>query len=160
MENNLKQNIYIYISESIYLYLHLYFLKYLFIYLFLAASGLSCRMWHLCCGIWDLSLWRMGFFLVVACRFFLSLVVEQAPESVGSVVCGAWALQLRSAGSVAVTCSVVVGSVVVAQLSCSMWDLSFPTRDRTCIPLHWKADSLPLDHQGSLYIYISISIYI
>ena len=30
-----------------------------------------------------------------------------------------------------------------------MWDLSPLTRDPACVPLHWKADFKPLDHQGS-----------
>ena len=48
-------------------------------------------------------LWRVGFSLVVACRFFSSLAVEWAPEHVGSVVCGMWALvearELSSCGT-------------------------------------------------------------
>ena len=38
-----------------------FFLKSLFIYLFMAASGLSCGMWDLCCGMRDVSLRRAGF---------------------------------------------------------------------------------------------------
>ena len=37
-----------------------------------------------------------------------------------------------------------------------MWDLSPLTRDPACVPLHWKADFKPLDHQGSLKIIIII----
>ena len=36
-----------------------------------------------------------------------------------------------------------------AYLPCSMWDLSSPTGESNLRRLHWKADSLPLDHQGS-----------
>ena len=32
-----------------------------------------------------------------------------------------------------------------AELLCSMWDLNLTT-DRTRVPLHWQADSLPLNH--------------
>ena len=56
--------------------------------------------------MWDLSLrravsslWRLGFSLVVACRFSLSSYGAQAPEYVGSVVCGTWALSLRHSSS-------------------------------------------------------------
>ena len=59
--------------------------------------------------MWDLSLrravsslWRLGFSLVVACRFSLSSYGAQAPEYVGSVVCGTWALSLRHEGSIVV----------------------------------------------------------
>ena len=31
----------------------------------------------------------------------------------------------------------------------SMWDLSFPNRDRTHAPCSGSAESQPLDHQGS-----------
>ena len=36
------------------------------IIIYLAASGLSYSMWGLHCGMWDLSLRRVGFSLVVA----------------------------------------------------------------------------------------------
>ena len=53
----------------------------------------------------------------------------------GSVVCGMQAL------------------VEAQELSsCGMWDLSSLSRDRTCVPLHCKVDSLPLNHQGSPWI--------
>ena len=43
--------------------------------------------------------------------------------------------------------------IVSLGLSChSVGDLSSLTRDRTCIPLHWKADSSPPDHQGSPHL--------
>ena len=82
---------------------------YLFIiYLFLAESGLSCSMW-------DLSLRRAGFSLV--------LVSEQAPERAGSVVtvgglssCGVQAPE--HTGFAVVACGLssccAVGSVVAA----------------------------------------------
>ena len=64
-------------------YLYLYFLKYslstinegkyssrskkIILFIYLAASGLSCTMRDLCCGMWDVSLQHAGFSLVVAC---------------------------------------------------------------------------------------------
>ena len=84
------------------------FKKYLFIYL--AASGLSCGMRDLCCGMWDLSLWCKGSSLQ---RTGLSLVVVPWALALwlwraGSVVavcglssCGVWAQQLQSTGLVA-----------------------------------------------------------
>ena len=58
-------------------------------------------MRDLSCGTGSL-LWRTGFSLVVACGFSLSSCGARAPERVGSVVCGMWALSLRCAGSVVV----------------------------------------------------------
>ena len=43
-----------------------YFLNFIYLILFLAASGLICGTWDLRCCMWDLSLWRTGFSLVVA----------------------------------------------------------------------------------------------
>ena len=44
----------------------------------------------------------------------------------------------------------VRGSVVKALgLSCSMWDLSSPTRDRTWAPCIGSTEFYPLDHHGS-----------
>ena len=53
--------------------------------------------------MWDLSLRRVGFSLVVACGFSLSSCGAQAPGHVGSVVRGVWALvearELRNCGT-------------------------------------------------------------
>ena len=78
--------------------------------------------------------------------FLFSSCGAQAPGCMGSIVCGMWALvevrELNSCGK-------------WAQLPCSMWDLSSLTKDRTPCPLHCKADSLPLDHQGSpVFLYL------
>ena len=48
------------------------------------------------------SLWHTGFSLVVACGFAFSSCGVWAPERVGSVVCGTWALPLRRASSAVV----------------------------------------------------------
>ena len=61
---------------------------------------------------------------------------------VGSVICGKRALSLRCVSSV----------VVVRGLSCPVAcgkGSQFPDQGLNPCPLHWKADSLPLDHQGS-----------
>ena len=50
----------------------------------------------------DLSLRHLGFSLVVVCGFSLSSCGTQAPEHMGSVVCGTWTLLLRRASSVVV----------------------------------------------------------
>ena len=42
-------------------------LFYLFIYLFIYLAALGLR-----CGMWDLSLWHVGFSLVVSCGFSVS----------------------------------------------------------------------------------------
>ena len=80
----------------------------LFIFLiFLAASGLSCSTGDLCWGMWN------HFVKVYSLLRFLSS-------------CGVWVLSLS------------LRSVVVARglscPACGMWDLSSPTRARTCIP--------------------------
>ena len=83
---------------------------------FLAASSLSCGMQDLHWGMWGLSLWcaasslwHAGFSLVAVHGLFSSCGVRgfslsgcgaQAPEHVGSVVCGTWPLSLRHASSV------------------------------------------------------------
>ena len=51
---------------------------------------------------------------------------------------------------------VVLGLSSQASQACGMWDLSLLTRDPACVPLHWKADFKPLDHQGSPKIIIII----
>ena len=57
--------------------------------LFLAALGLSCGARDLHWGMWDLSLWRVVFSLVMVCGL-LSSCGTQAPEHVGSVVYNMW----------------------------------------------------------------------
>ena len=86
-------------------------------------------MRHLPCSIWDLSLRRVGFSLVVVhglCSLWHagSLVVAHG---------------LRSCGA-------------RASLPRGMWDLSSPTRDRTCVPCigrhilnHWTTSEVPGD---------------
>ena len=88
------------------------------------------------------SLWRVGFSLVVACRFSLSSCGARAPGHMGSVVCGTWALSLRCVSSVVVACG-----------------LSCPTRDRTGIPCtgrqilyHWTTREVPLTTSIQNYI--------
>ena len=130
------------------------FLK-IIIYLFLAALGLSC--WHAGsllrhvgsfiapCMQASLQLWRVGF-LFSSCDM-------QAPGRVGSVVVvlglqSAWALQFAA-------CGLSSGGTQVQQL----WRAGlvaprhvgsqFPDQGSNPHPLHCKADSLPLDHQGS-----------
>ena len=100
----------------------------------MAVSGLSC-------GMRDLSFLCVGFLLVVVCGFFLSSCGAQAPGHVGSVVCSMQALaeacKLSSCG-------------VQDLLPRGMWDLSSPTRDRTCVPCvgrwilyHWTSREVP-----------------
>ena len=88
------------------------------------------------------SLWHVGFSLVVAFGFFfpLSNCGVQGPEHMSCVVCSTRALSLRC-----------VSSVVVARgLSCPMaCGILVPGQGSYPHPLHWKADSLPLDHPGS-----------
>ena len=109
-----------------------YFLN---IYLVLAASGLSC-------GTWDLSLPHRLF--VAACSL-LSSCGTWALERVGSVIVArrlqsSWALQLQHTSSLVV----VVGLVAMRHVGTQL-----PTQGQNLHPLHWKADSQPLDHQGS-----------
>ena len=76
-----------------------------FIYLFIfnfwlclvlvAAHGIFVAVHELLssCGTGaSLQFWRLGFCLVVVCGFSLSSCGAWAPEHVGSVVCGMWAL--------------------------------------------------------------------
>ena len=53
-----------------------------------------------------------------------------------------------------------IGSVAtVPGLSCSMTCGIFPDQGWNPHPLHWQADSLPLDHQGSLIIHIVFNLF-
>ena len=62
----------------------------------------------------------------------------------GPSCCEAWALGVRA-------------SVVVAHgLSCSMVCGIFPDQGLNLCPLHWQADSQPLDHQRSPPLYSSL----
>ena len=104
-----------------------------------------------CCGTWaSLQLWHVGFSLAVACG--LQSTLAQQSWHVGSRVhglssCGAWPLQLWCMGSRArglCSCS------AWAQLPLVMWDVSSPTRDRTCIACigrrilnHWTTSKVP-----------------
>ena len=109
--------------------------------------------WIFRCGVWALRC-SAGFSLVVPCGVFSSLVVAHRLQ-------GMWSLQLWHVGSRARgLCSLRhTGSLVEArklsscgtraQLPCDMRDLSSLTRERTHVPLDCKADSLPLDYQGS-----------
>ena len=81
------------------------------IFIYLAALGLSCGMRDRCCSMWDLSLWHVGFSLLVVCG--LQSLWAQQPHSI--------------------------------------WDLSSPTRDRTCILCigkwilnHWTTKEVPV----------------
>ena len=114
---------------------HLFIKKYLFIYfwlhwVFIAAHGLplvvESRGLLSCCTVWA-SHWG-GF---SCCR---AQGLQQL-WCMGSVVT---APRLQSAGSVVVTW---------AQWLYGMWDL-LEQGSNPC-PLHWQADSQPLDHQGS-----------
>ena len=89
------------------------------------------------------SLLRLaGFSVVVACGFSLSGRGTWAPEAVGTVGSGTQALSLRRASSV----------VVSRGLSCpATCEILVPRPGIEPCPLHWKADSLPLDHRGSPY---------
>ena len=91
----------------------------------------------LSCGMWDLLL-RCRLFVVA--HGLLSSCGTRAPERVGSVVCGTWAFSLRRTSSVVGVCG----------LSCpAACGILVPDQGLKPHPLHWKADSLPLDHQGS-----------
>ena len=63
----------------------------------------------------------------------------------GSVVRSMRALLLRRMSSVV---------VARAQLPHGMWDLSSPDQGSNPCPLHWKVDSLPLDHQGNPSLFL------
>ena len=76
----------------------------------------------------------------IGVRGLLCSCGAQAPEHVGSVVCGTRALSLRRASSV----------VVAHGLGCpAACGILVPRPRIKHASLHWKADSLPLDHQGS-----------
>ena len=105
-----------------------------------------------CVGSWlrhagSFSLWCMGSFLrcvgfslVVVCEFSLSSCGVWAPECMGSVVCNTRTLWLRCVSSVVAAC----------RLSCPMaCGILVPRPGIEPASLHWKVDSLPLDHQGS-----------
>ena len=105
-------------------------------------SGLSCGMQDLHWGMQDLLLWCAGFSLIVACGFSLSSCGMWAPESMGSVVCGIWALSLRRVSSI------VVAHVLSCPAACG--NLSSLTRDWTrilCIVrrivYHWTTREVP-----------------
>ena len=106
-----------------------FFLIYLFwlLQVLVAARGIfRCGVQALCCGgqAFSLQLWRTSSRACGLCslRHAGSLVEAHRFSS-----CGTW-----------------------AQLPHRMWDLSqFPHQGSNPCPLHWKADSLPLDHQGS-----------
>ena len=140
-------------------------------YIICGLFWLASFIWHVCCFclftyFWlcwvfiaacvhlsscgtraSLQLWHAGFFLYLwhagSRAHGLCSCGVQAPECMGSVVCGRWALSLRR-----------VSSVVVAQgLNCptAMWDLSSPSRDQTCIPCigrqilyHWTTRVVPV----------------
>ena len=52
------------------------------------------------------------------------------------------------------------GSVATVQgLSCSMTCGIFPDQGWNPCPLHWQADSLPLDHQESLIIHCVFNLF-
>ena len=87
----------------------------------LAALVLHCCMWPFCsCGKWRL----------------LSSCSAQASHCRGFSCCGSG---LWSAGSV----------VAAHRLSCSTACGIFPHQWSNPCPLHWQANSQPLDHQGS-----------
>ena len=74
--------------------------------------------------------WRV---LVAACRTFVAargLLLN----------CSSWAQKLRHAG-------------LAAYMACGILDSNL-------CPLHWKVDSQPLDHQGSLPLYINTMVYL
>ena len=131
------------------LFLKSYFIVYLF-YLFLAGSGLSCGMQALLQYAGS-SLRRVGFPLVVARRFSLSSCVAQAAGHMGSVVVvrgfqSAWALQFAKRRLSEVRELSSHGARHVGS--------QFPNQESNQRPLHCKADSLPLDHEGSPQIFI------
>ena len=107
-----------------------FFNNYLFIYLFMAVLGLRfCARAFFSCGKRGHCSSRcMG----------LSLL---------------WPLLLRSTGS---RCT---GSVVVAHgPSCSVACGILPDQGSNPCPLHWQADSQPLRHQGSSYVFLIVVV--
>ena len=133
-----------------------YFLKYVFIHLFIWLHwvfvvahrlfieacgnfhcGAHCSTQALCCGTWaSLQLWHAGF-LFSSCGAW-------APEHVGSVVCGTWALQLRHVSSV------VVAHRLCCPAACGIL-VSLPARDLTRVPCigrwilyHWTTREVPV----------------
>ena len=143
---NKVNQLYIY-SFMFYIQVIIYFY---FIYLFIFGHvGYQLRhTGSLLRHVGSFSLWRaacLGFSLAVACRFFSSSCGAQGSRAHGLCSCGVWALLLRCASSIVVvrglSCPVACG-ILVSQPGVELH------------PLHWKADSLPLDHQGSPYFYL------
>ena len=145
--------IYLFFNKKFFFKVQEDFIIYLFIYFWLhqvlvAVRGIfiaACRSFR-CGARTSLQLQCAAFSLVVVCRFSLLQLWQagsrtpglcsfgtQVPERVGSVVCDARALQLWHAGLVAPR---HVGS-------------QFPNQGSNPSPLHWKVDSLPLNHRGS-----------
>ena len=110
--------------------------KTLFIFfnlLFLAAL-------HFCCCAWAFfSCWGWG---------ILSICCLQASHCSGFSCWKAWGLGCKSFHNCGLR----------TQLPCSMWNL--PWQELNLCPLHWQADSQPLDHQGSLTLYFKNVTYL
>ena len=105
------------------------FLNFYFIYLFLAAPSLCCF-----------------------CTGFLWLHEAAATPRCGGFCCRAQALGAQ-APVVAAHGLQSVGSVAAHGLSCSAPCGIFLDQGLNLCPLHWRADSYPLRHQGNLRRY-------
>ena len=121
-------------SLFLFIFFIFYFLKIYFIYLFLAVLGLCCCAWAFssCGGRGPLFIAVCGPPIAMA-----SLVAEHGLQAHGLQ-------QLWLVGSV----------VVVHGLSCSAACGIFPDQGSNPCPLHRQADSQPLHHQGSPFLFI------
>ena len=135
----------IYSIHLLYLFIYLYiFIKELFLnctYLFLAVLSLCCCM---------------GFSLVVVSRGNSPVVVHDILIAVVSVLCGTESRmlgfqQVQHVSSVvaAPRLQTTISIVVAHRLSCSGACGIFLDQGLNLCLLHWQADSLPLNHQGS-----------
>ena len=115
--------------------------NFFFTYLFLAALGLHC------CTSFCFVLFCFVFFLVTASRAYCLAAVHGLLIMVAFLVVehrlyGMWAQKFRFPGS-------STGSVEAHGLSCSPARGIFSGQESNLCLLHWQADSLPLNLQGS-----------
>ena len=97
----------------------------------------------LCAGF--LQLWRAG--ATLRCGAWAS-------HCGGFSCCGARALGTRASVVVARGLQSTGSVVVVHGLSCSAACGIFPDQGSNLCPLHWQADSQPLRHQGSPFLFL------
>ena len=81
-----------------------------------------------------------------------ALVVERRGYSLVAVL----RLLIEVASLVAVHGHMWASVVVAHRLSCPLACGIFPDQGLNMCPLHWQADSYPLYHQGSLFLYMGL----